>query len=271
MLTSSLELIRRRFSPDYYKALGAVDPMMDSIRANFEDRLRAANATDKKAGNMAATAVLLREIDGYESPWEKAREAQLTRNQAIAQRQADRAESQADRSYMFHQRELDTLAKPVNDLAARVGRLRATLDQGTPVADALVAPELLTVLAGGAGSGLRMSEAELQRIVNGRSNWEALKSAAQAWSLDPSKANSITPAQRQQINALVTHVERKLTAKRELIDHGYSALAGSEDAMEHRKIFDRTRKALLGADGAEAGAGSVVDGLVNKYGGGGQR
>jgi hypothetical protein len=59
----------------------------------------------------------------------------------------------------------------------RFGRLRDTLNQKSPQADALVAPELLTVIAGGQGSGLRMNEAEIARSVGGRSHLEDLKAA----------------------------------------------------------------------------------------------
>ncbi len=82
-----------------------------------------------------------------------------------------------DRSYQFNSTQLDKLAKPIEDQASRLERLQTTINQQTPQADALLAPELLTVMAGGQGSGLRMNEAEIPRVVGGRSNFESLKAA----------------------------------------------------------------------------------------------
>src|SRR5206468_8059601 len=94
--------------------------------------------------------------------------------------------------------------KPVNERAERIGRLADTLNQGTTQAYALLAPELLTVMAGGQGSGLRMNEAEISRIIGGKSKWEQLRGRLQEWSTDPTKASNITPEQVRQIRGLVT-------------------------------------------------------------------
>src|SRR5205085_10860217 len=109
---------------------------------------------------------------------------------------------------------LDTSAKPIEDSLGRMGRLNETLAQGSPQADALVAPELLTIMAGGQGSGLRMNEAEISRIVGGRSNWQNLEAWAQKWNTDPSKANSLTSDQRKQVQSLVSAVAGRAQQKR---------------------------------------------------------
>ena len=263
-MPSNLALIRQRFSPAYYQPLGMVDPSASTLQANFESRLAAAAETDKKNGNMAKTAEVMKELAGYESGWEKSRSAQLQRQLEINARAQANASTASDRSYQFHERELDQLAKPINDLAGKVAGLNDELNQGSPVADALVAPKLLSVLVGGQGSGLRMNEAEISRVVGGRSNWESLKAKAAQWATDPAKANTITPAQRGQIRALVNEVAQKVQSKQAALNQGYADLAGSDDPLAHRKIYDRTRKAVLDVD-ASPQASSVVDSLVNKY------
>jgi hypothetical protein len=156
-------------------------------------------------------------------------------------------------SYQFHAGELDRAAKPVGEMVQRLGRLQDTLAAGSPQADALVAPELLSVMAGGQGSGLRMNEAEISRIVGGRSKWETLKASINQWQLDPTKANSITPEQRQEIRALTGAVGQKIKDKQSLIDSARSSLAGSNDPMEHRRILSNVNQQLTGID---AGSGS---------------
>ena len=164
-----------------------------------------------------------------------------------------RAETgRGDKSYQFNSTQLENVAKPIDQLVQRLGRLQDTLRQGTPQADALVAPELLTVMAGGPGSGLRMNEAELARIVGGRSNLESLKAAANKWRLDPRTANSITPAQRQQIRELVSTVDTKLKAKQQIIDSSRTDLINTDKTSEHRAIVARTRKQLDDIDSGKA-------------------
>jgi hypothetical protein len=156
--------------------------------------------------------------------------------------------ARADKSYQYNAGVLDKVGQPIEQAVQRMGRLRDTLAQGSPQADALVAPELLTVMAGGQGSGLRMNEAEISRIVGGRSNWETLKASVNKWSLDPAQANSITPAQRQQIHSLVEHVNQKLIAKQKLLDDARNQLLNTEDPHEHRNIVNKARQAMTQID-----------------------
>lgn len=161
--------------------------------------------------------------------------------------------SRSDKSFQFNQNELNTLSKPVGDTVARLGRLNDTIAQNSPQADALVAPELLTVMAGGQGSGLRMNEAEISRIVGGRSNWQGLQAAVNKWSLDPSTANSITPAQRKQIRDLTSVVNDRLLAKQKILSDAGQALIQTDNPREHRQIVADARSKLLGIDSGASG------------------
>jgi hypothetical protein len=163
-----------------------------------------------------------------------------------------------DKSYQFSSTQLDKVGQPVEQAVQRLGRLQDTIAQNSPQADALVGPELLTVMAGGQGSGLRMNEAEIARVVGGRSKWESLKADINQWSTDPSKANSITPAQRQQIRALVGEVNRKLIAKQQLLDDARNKLIDAQSPEEHRRIVAETRKALTALDMQAGGGGAVT-------------
>jgi hypothetical protein len=165
------------------------------------------------------------------------------------------SDARLDRSYQFNASALTKVGDPIEQLSARVGRLKETLAQGTPQADALVAPELLTVMAGGQGSGLRMNEAEISRIVGGRSQWEALKATLNKWAVDPSKANSITPAQRQQMNALIDAVDGKLNQKRQVIEGANQELINAGDVEGHRRVVANVRKKLADIDAGQGGSG----------------
>ena len=169
---------------------------------------------------------------------------------------SDKASARLDKSYQYNNAELDKIRKPIDDAVSRLGRLTDTIAQGTPQADALIAPELLTVMAGGQGSGLRMNEAEIARIVGGRSNWESLKASINKWQLDPNAARSITQAQDQQIKALVGAVRTKLLAKQKILDDASGGLLDAEDVKDHRRMVADTRKKLSAVD-TEAGGDTI--------------
>lgn len=154
----------------------------------------------------------------------------------------------SDRSYQFTSGQLDKAQTPIDLTVSRLGRLEDTINENTPQADALVAPELLTVMAGGQGSGLRMNEAEIARIVGGRSNWETLKASVNKWNLDPATAVSITPAQRQQVRSLFRAVQKKLLAKQSALNDARQRLIYSDDPTEHRRILANTRQSLSDID-----------------------
>jgi hypothetical protein len=164
-------------------------------------------------------------------------------------------DARLDRSYQFNSTQLEKLSQPIDAAVLRMGRLQDTLNQNSPQADALVAPELLTVMAGGQGSGLRMNEAEIARIVGGRSNWQSLQAAVNKWSLDPKTANSITPAQRQQIRALVSTVQQKLAAKQGALDAAHEDLINATDVAGHRRVVAGARSKMTAVD---QGGGQVT-------------
>jgi hypothetical protein len=173
-----------------------------------------------------------------------------------------RNDARSDKSYQFNVGELNSIGKPITDRVTRLGTLQDTINQTTPQADALIAPELLTVMAGGQGSGLRMNEAEIARIVGGRTAWESIKAAANKWQTDPSKGLSVTPAQRGQIRALIGAVYGKLQAKQNILDQAQQDLIGTDDPTEHRRIVARTRQQMTTVDqgqGAAAGGSHPLD------------
>lgn len=184
-----------------------------------------------------------REIAGYRS------EAAAARSEAAASRLET---TRADKSYGAAKSDLEGVGKPIDAISARLGRLKDSLRVGNPVADALVAPELLTIMAGGRDSGLRMTEAEIVRIVGGRSAWESLKASANKWNLDPAAANSITDAQRKQIRALVSTVETKLQAKQQILQESRDALINTDDPKEHRRIVVRAKQQINDVDEGKA-------------------
>lgn len=147
-------------------------------------------------------------------------------------------DARTDRSYNLSTATIDKLRKPLMDQADRLGRLQGALKQMTPAADALIAPELLTAMAGGQGSGLRMNEAEISRIVGGRSKLESLRATLNQYQLDPSKALSVTPEQRKQMRMLAAGVMQENTRRQTVLNQAAQQLIGAKDVNEHRSITE---------------------------------
>lgn len=155
-----------------------------------------------------------------------------------------RDDARTDRAYAQSKADLDKLRNPLEQQSDRMSRLVESINQRTPAADALIAPELLTVIAGGQGSGVRMTEAELSRIIGGRSKIEGLKAALNEWRLDPTKALSITDDQRRQIGQLVDAVRSKATKKMAVLDAATNALIDAADVDTQRKVVAKAHKDL---------------------------
>ena len=191
-----------------------------------------------------------------------------SRERAAAKRGSGtgKEEARLDKSYQFNSTQLEKLEKPLDDLSQRIGRLKDTINQTTPQADALIAPEMLTVMAGGQGSGMRMNEAEISRIVGGRSNMESIKAALNKWQADPTKALSVTPEQRRQMKALVEQVDNKLTMKKQIIDQANQDMTGVNNVEGHRKIIADAKKKLTEIDsGRISGAAAIGKRPLSSY------
>jgi hypothetical protein len=166
-----------------------------------------------------------------------------------------RDDARGDRSYQFHSGQLEKMRTPIEARVEKIGVAIDNLNQMSPAADALAAPEILTAMVGGPGSGLRMNDAEISRIIGGRTNWESLKAQLNKWQTDPAKGLSITPAQRGQMNKILTSAREKIGRKQAVIEDAEDKLANSSDPNEHRRILATARKGLDAIDSGSAGQG----------------
>jgi len=176
------------------------------------------------------------------------------------------ADARDERSYQATLNRVDKLRTPIEQRLERISRLEDTLNQNNPQADSLIAPELLTVMAGGQGSGLRMNEAEIARIVGGANNWQRIKSQVMAWQADPSQPFVFQPAQRQQIRDLFTTIKQRVTQKAQAIEEESQTLADSNDPKAHRQIYNRLQKRLLDIDTGTGGGQSLKEQVTGQQG-----
>jgi hypothetical protein len=233
------------------------DPLTDPTVKQWQNAIQAATTAEQdtsRAETIRQSQLLGKPVTPEDAAWLKSHNTEKTLVPAanVNLNAPKVADARSDRSYQATSAQLDRVQTPIDQTVQRLGRLQDTLNQNTPQADALVAPELLSVMAGGVGSGVRMNEAEIARIVGGRSKWETLKASINQWSLDPKSARSITPEQQQEIHALTQTVHDKLTAKQKILDDARQELIDSDDPKDHRRILADTHQKLTAVDNGEA-------------------
>ena len=150
-------------------------------------------------------------------------------------------------SYEFNAKELDKERTPLEATMGKISAATTNINIKSPQADALLAPQILSLAAGGTGSGLRMNEAEISRIVGGRTAWESLKAAANRWSTNPDHP-AIPEAQRAQMLQIVQAAQQKGTIKENVLGWAGGALVKATDPASQRKIVSDVRQMLDAVD-----------------------
>lgn len=158
-----------------------------------------------------------------------------------------------ERSLKTNTTRIDATAKPYEERQRRIENTIASMEQGTLITDALVAPELLTAMAGGLGSGLRMTDTELNRIIRGRTPLESFKVAVNKWLADPKaeKIRDFSPEQIASINDLLKEVGRQNMQRIDTINAARDALDNATTPHEHQMILTQLKKDLNALSGGQ--------------------
>lgn len=157
---------------------------------------------------------------------------------------------------------LDKIARPVEDSLKNFGALNDALSAGNPQAEVMIAPLLIKAEAGGVGSGLRITNAEINAVKGGRTVWESIRSKVKAFQLNPDKPIQYNPAEREQIRQLMKLSTDKLAAKNTMIQDARSDLLISDKPADHMKVLNDTAKKIAEVDmkGLTGGAEGLSSG-----------
>lgn len=151
--------------------------------------------------------------------------------------EAKNAKDQArlDRSFNTSQNDLEQLTKPIRDTATRYARFKETMKEKGLLPDSVLAPEFLQITSGGFGSGLRMSDTEINRINNSKDAYQTLMAAASRYV--PGKSFTLSKTQREQmtriVGAFADRVQRQFAAAQD----ARQALVDADTPEEHRQIM----------------------------------
>ncbi|MGA2160534.1 MAG: hypothetical protein ABSG90_15130, partial [Dehalococcoidia bacterium] len=174
------------------------------------------------------------EAQGLKGISDKEAETKVT-NQARDDAAAAKKVEEAGKVYDKYNTQLDKLKTPADATAARANLAIHNLDLKTKQADSLVAPEVLTLAAGGQGSGLRMNEAEISRIVGGRSIWDAIVSHANKIR---ESGGTFDDTQRGQLREIASYIAERSAATSSILDKAReNMLSGQDDETAVRKAY----------------------------------
>lgn len=149
----------------------------------------------------------------------------------------DKATSQY---YASQQAAVDRIRTPIAQQMERAVRALDSLENPSMVSDAVVAPEFLTVIAGGFGTGLRMSEAELSRINMSQNRWDQLRAEFNKWRTGSEPV--IQPAMREEMKKILTLAMNRAEKKLSLYDDYLAQMAKATSTDEIKELAAKMRK-----------------------------
>lgn len=144
--------------------------------------------------------------------------------------------------YDNYSKQIDKVSAPMDTMAGRADRLLTNLNMKTKQADSFIAPEILTIVAGGAGSGLRMTEAEIARVIGGRSVWDGLKAQMNQVVQD---GGTFDDNQRAQLTQVAQYIQTKSAAQNFIVNQARQhMLDAQDDDKQVRGIYSHMQQTL---------------------------
>lgn len=127
----------------------------------------------------------------------------------------------------------------------RVDRAQTVLNSPNFLADAIAAPEVLQIMAGGMGSGLRMTDAELNRVNAAQNKLDQLKGQLGKWGIGDSK--TLQDEIRKNMKILIETVRQARERKAALMEQTLTDLdaASTPEQVDriHSQYWTAKRKA----------------------------
>jgi hypothetical protein len=165
----------------------------------------------------------------------------------------ERGLKEKEQSTMKLQGEKDKAVKNTEDVLkkdqAKIEDANAALDlirKPNGMKDALVVVKGLVVTAGGQGSGVRITKAELERIQTSR-GWTGSVDVLLNNAFDPANYESLSAEQRTQLGGIVQDVLSRVSKRTDLIYAERAAIRNANSVEEINKIenqFDAQMKAM---------------------------
>lgn len=130
--------------------------------------------------------------------------------------------------------------KAANDQLEKIIEARTLLNTGSAEAQALAVPKVLTALVSGQGTGVRVTQPELNVIASAR----GIKGDFQAWVQKISSGKRLTPEQSQQLTAVLDDAAQRIGQKREIANSALDRINSAGKREDIVQADKEARKAL---------------------------
>lgn len=145
----------------------------------------------------------------------------------------------------------------------RVDRAQKVLNSPNFLSDAIAAPEVLQIMAGGMGSGLRMTDAELNRVNGAQSKLDQLRGELAKYGIGAPK--TLQDDIRKNMKALVDTVKQARERKAKLLEDAFGKLDEAStpaevDALRAQYMTDRRSAGNI--NGAQGDGGGLPAGVT---------
>lgn len=192
---------------------------------------------------------------------EQARQRQDITVTTANQRQLNAFANQAEQSFATRVSQQD---QKVQDILTRASRAEEMLAHKNFVSDALLAPEVLQSVAGGMGSGLRMTTAEINNVMGAQTKLQELAGAFKK-ATGLGEQTRISDEMRQNLAAAVHIVraaqERKVQVDADIMRRLETATSKAEIRALEAEWFQETAKAGRGGQEPPTAAGALPAGI----------
>jgi hypothetical protein len=183
----------------------------------------------------------------------------LTASREIAKQNHDQAE--ADKAQA---RTIAIAERYRAPYVATLGKLQSKLDdavaagtdlhEGTPVGQAVGVIKTLSAMASGQGSGVRITQAELNSLAGAR-----FGSTYAAYAEKLATGKSLTDTQVRDIQGLLADVQARVAMKEHTLNHGLDAMNDANSPEDVKKADTMIRRNLANIEKVPAGAGLLAD------------
>jgi len=165
-----------------------------------------------------------------QAAWQNRRAAAMERKESV-----DKSLAQ---SYQIQNKEFDTMRKPISEKLGEYTNLQMGLDMRNAEGDAIVAPMLLKALV--AGGGVRITQAEINMVLGARS----LLGTTEAEMRKILSGQKFSDEQRQQIRTLSEFLQKKIQAKKQILEAGQASIDAADTVAGQRQAVRDTRQQI---------------------------
>jgi hypothetical protein len=144
------------------------------------------------------------------------------------------ARTAANRTY---QRNFDLASQQID----KISEATTMIDRGSPTDIAIAVPKILTALVSGQGTGLRINEKEMNRLIKARGLGESIEALASRIS----GHGDLGQDQRRNLKSLMSDVEDLVSKKQKVFSDTMDKIDSAENLSDINKAHQEHRKRLM--------------------------